>query len=49
MKLTTEQNHHTTPVLNKRLQQLGMAGFGFFLVKGLAWVAIAVWSILNLS
>jgi len=45
MKFTTDQKHRTTPLVNKRLQQLGKAGFGFFLIKGLAWVALSVWSV----
>lgn len=45
MKFSTIHKNHSVPLLNKRLQQLGIAGFSFFLVKGLAWLAIAAWSI----
>ncbi len=32
-------------VSNKLIQQAGIAGFSFFLIKGLAWIAITIWAI----
>jgi hypothetical protein len=31
------------------LKKLGVAGFLFFLIKGLVWIGIAVWAWLGLS
>ncbi len=31
------------------LKKLGLAGFLFFLIKGLVWIGIAVWAWLGLS
>jgi hypothetical protein len=36
---------HNNLMMNKWLQQASIAGFGFFLVKGLVWIAIVAWAI----
>lgn len=45
MQVTTHQKRHNAPVINKWVQQAGIAGFSFFLIKGVAWIAIAVWAV----
>lgn len=39
------QKHLYTPPNNKWLRRACTMGFVFFLIKGLAWIAVAVWVI----
>ncbi len=43
MKLYQKQQN--VMVINKWVQQVSIAGFSFFFIKGLVWVAIAVWAV----
>ena len=45
MSMAIDQNRDSAahkPLL-RRLQQLGLLGFLFFLIKGVAWVALGLW------
>lgn len=45
MQTITHKKLQNASVMNKRLQQAGIAGFSFFLVKGLVWIAVAAWAV----
>ena len=45
MQYITHDKPHNSQALNKWLQQAGIAGFTFFLIKGLAWIVIAAWAV----
>ena len=44
LKAETQVTNNT----NQSLKRIGIAGFLFFLIKGLVWVGIAVWAYIQL-
>jgi len=45
---TCPLRNDSPPTLLRRLRQLGVAGFAFFLVKGLLWLAVP-WALMRLG
>jgi hypothetical protein len=45
MQSITLKKPQNASVMNKWLQQAGIAGFSFFLIKGLLWIILAVWAV----
>ena len=43
MHSTTQQKPQSTVMTSTWLRRIGVTGFIFFLVKGLAWIIFATW------
>jgi hypothetical protein len=44
MEQKLEQSQVNTSKFSRWLKKVGFAGFLFFLIKGLAWIGVAVWA-----